>query len=270
MSLFAVDIGNTDIHAGIRHPAGDGWSKILRFPSRSANTTDKWYSMFSPHLAGLLELPTPLRIVACSVVPALTQSFTGFTSRYLDLDPLMVSASIDLGITVATDQPLQTGADRIANAAAAYAEFGGPVIVVDAGTATKVDAVTPNGKFLGGAIAPGLGMSMDALARGAAQLYAVPLEAPSHAIGHNTVDAVQSGVVLGHVHTVDGLVRQISLELGGANAILVTGGFSDLIRPHLRTDTHHRPNLTLDGLEVIASRNPSPPENHSSQTARFV
>lgn len=255
MTLLAVDIGNTNVHVGIREPHLDNWSKTWRFSTHSESTADDWFSLLAPHFSGLAGAFAPSRIIACSVVPALTRSFIEFSRNYLESEPIMASTVLDLGLTVSTDHPRETGADRIVNAAAAFADFGGPVVVIDMGTATKIDAVNKHGQFLGGAIAPGLGITMHALAQRAAQINAVQMTLPMHAIGTNTTSAVQSGVVLGHVKMIDGLVEQVSSELGGTNAVVITGGFSSLIAGIARTVTDHRPNLTLDGLAIIASRN---------------
>jgi type III pantothenate kinase len=256
MALLAVDIGNSNILLAIRQPTEAQWSSTWRLSSRPDQTADEWYSAIAPHLERFDHAPTWSRVVACSVVPALTTSFVEFSRHYLGLEPLIVTASLDLGLIVKTEQPHETGTDRIVNAAAAFADLGGPVVIVDAGTATKIDIVTGDGKFLGGAIAPGLGLAMDSLARHAAQLKTVPMSPPERAIGENTTQAVQSGVILGHAKMIDGMVRQISSEVGGAGAVVMTGGFSGLIAARCETVTHHRPNLTLDGLALIAGRNP--------------
>jgi len=168
----------------------------------------------------------------------------------------MVSPALELGITVSTDQPLETGSDRVVNAAAAFAGYGGPVVVVDMGTATKIDAITADGRFIGGAIAPGLGLAMDALAQRAAQLYAVPLALPERAIGSNTFEAVQAGVVLGQLKLIESLVKQADQELGGARAVVLTGGHANAIAGHTPVITTVRPNLTIDGLRLLAEMNP--------------
>lgn len=256
MPFLAVDIGNSNVHIGFRASGNGPFSKTLRLSSRRDRTAGEWHSLLAPHLAGIVSDSGEMRIVACSVVPALTVTFVEFSQRYLESEPLIVSISLDLGLTVATQHSRETGTDRIANAVAAFADYGGPVIVVDMGTATKIDAVSGNGEFLGGAIAPGLGLSMDALAQRAAQLYSVPLTMPRLAIGTSTLQAVQSGVVLGHAKMVDGLVQQITTELGDITAVVITGGFASVIVDHVPAGAVYRRNLTLDGLSIIASRNP--------------
>jgi type III pantothenate kinase len=256
MPLLAIDIGNTTVHVGIYEPETSSWTTTLRFSSGFDRTADDWFSAFYPHIGNVGTDSGLTRVVCSSVVPALTASFTDFSRRHLELEPLAVSWTIDLGITVTTQPPQATGADRIVNAAAAFAEFGGPVVIVDLGTATKIDVVSAHGKFLGGAIAPGLGLSIDSLAQRTAQLRSVPLSIPDRVIGSNTVEAIQAGVVVGHAKMVDGLAAQAVSELGGANAVVMTGGYSGLLVSSCETATHHRPNLTLDGLALIATMNP--------------
>jgi type III pantothenate kinase len=193
----------------------------------------------------------------CSVVPSITRSLTEFLEDRFGRAPLIVSAQLDLGIEVATDQPLETGADRITNAVAVDALYGRPAIVVDFGTATKVDALDKNGRFLGGAIATGLALSMEALASRAARLYAVPIEIPDAAIGHNTTTAIQAGVVLGHLKMVEGLVEMARQEMGGCETVVLTGGNGRLFADRVPSLGPYEPNLTLDGLRVIASRQPA-------------
>jgi type III pantothenate kinase len=257
MTLLAVDIGNTTVHVGIYDPETGVWAKILRFSSGLDRTDDDWLSAFYAHVGNNAgEDSGWTQVVCCSVVPALTASFADFSRRHLELEPLLVSWTIELGIKVTTQPPQATGADRIVNAAAAFAEFGGPVVTVDLGTATKIDAISADGEFLGGAIAPGLGLSIDSLAQRTAQLRSVPLSFPDQVIGSNTVEAIQAGVVVGHAKLVDGLVAQTVSELGDANAVVMTGGFSGLMFSACVTATHHRPTLTLDGLALIAAMNP--------------
>jgi type III pantothenate kinase len=255
MAMLAVDIGNTNVHIGIAAFKGS-WLWTRRFSTNRRITADEWHSLLSPHLASVPDFSNFPRIVVCSVVPSSTSSFVDYARSYHESEPLIVSVELDLGVRVVTQHPAQTGTDRIVNAGAAFASFGGPVIIVDLGTATKIDAVDRDGGFLGGAISPGLGLKMDSLAQQAAQLYAVPLCVPLRVISSNTTEAIQSGVVLGHIKMVDGLVEQAITELGGAKAVVATGGHSGLVAPGSRTITAHRPNLTLDGLRIISDRNP--------------
>lgn len=168
---------------------------------------------------------------------------------------MSVSVELDLGISVRTDAPGEVGADRLVNAAEAFRRFGGPVIVVDMGTATKIEAIDASGDFLGGVIAPGLGVSMESLTSRAARLFAVPLNLPETVIGKNTVHAVQSGVVAGHLAMIEGMVVRVKTELGGADHVVLTGGFSHALRDGSPIFTDFLPDLTIEGLQMLHRRN---------------
>ena len=168
---------------------------------------------------------------------------------------MVVGPALELGITVGTEAPNETGTDRIANCAAAFARFGGPTIVVDLGTATKIEAITEGGDYLGGVIAPGLGLTLDALATRAARLFAVELKRPAETIGRSTVAAVQSGVVEGHLAMIEGLVERTRSELGEARHVVLTGGYSHVFAEARSVFTEFVPTLTLEGLRLIYRRN---------------
>ena len=155
------------------------------------------------------------------------------------------------GVPVATDNPKEVGADRIVNTLAAHALFGGPCVVVDFGTSTNLDVVSARGEFLGGALAPGIEISVDALAARAAQLSKVEIVRPRSVIGKNTVEALQSGILYGFAGQVDGLVRRIESELGPLRAVVATGGLAPLVVAESETITHHEPHLTLIGLRMV-------------------
>jgi type III pantothenate kinase len=158
-------------------------------------------------------------------------------------------------VPVLTDNPKEVGADRIVNTMAAYSLYGGPSIVVDFGTSTNLDVVSDKGEFLGGALAPGIEISIDALASRAAQLRKVELVLPRSAIGKNTVEALQSGALYGFAGQVDGLVDRITAELGGVTAVIATGGLAAIVLQECSTITHHEPHLTLIGLRLVFERN---------------
>ena len=168
---------------------------------------------------------------------------------------VIVEPGVKTGVPVLTDNPKEVGSDRIINTLAAHAQFGGPCIVVDFGTSTNIDVVSEKGEFLGGALAPGVEISLDALAQRAAQLRKVELTRPRAAIGKNTVEALQSGALYGFAGQVDGLVTRIIAELGGrVTAVVATGGLAPLIVPESGTITHHEPDLTLNGLRLLFER----------------
>ncbi len=253
--FLAIDVGNTNVHIGIAPDLETPWERTFRFSSSRDRTADEWHALLDVHFETLQ--CDDCQVVMCSVVPAITRSLTEFLEERFGNPPLLVTADLPLGIAIATEQPSETGADRITNAVAVDARYGRPAIVVDFGTATKVDALDRQGRFLGGAIATGLSLSMDALASRAARLYAVPIEIPNQAIGRNTTTAIQAGVVLGHLTMVEGLVEMARQELGGCDTVVLTGGNGRLFADRQPSLGPYEPNLTLDGLRVIASRQPS-------------
>lgn len=177
--------------------------------------------------------------------------------RYLGHDPLVVTPAIKTGVRVLTDHPTEVGADRIINALAAYRLYGGPAIVVDFGTATTFDAISAEGDYLGGAIAPGLGIAAEALFSRTAKLPRIQLIAPPAAIGRNTVQAMQSGLILGYVGLIEGLVARIRAELGGRAKVVATGGLAPLLARETDVIKAVEPMLTLEGLWLIYELNHS-------------
>ena len=190
-----------------------------------------------------------------SVVPQVTEAFEQICLRLFKTPPLVVSSGIRTGVRVATDNPREVGADRIVNAAAAHHLYGGPAIVVDFGTATTFDVVADDGSYLGGAIAPGLGISVDALISPTARLRRVGLIRPKSAIGKDTVAAIQSGVVYGHVALVEGMVERIRREIGKPAIAIATGGLAPLVAEATKTIDRIDPDLTLVGLRLIYQLN---------------
>lgn len=252
--LLAVDIGNTSVVLGTFGDEGLTPLARLRLTSRREQTTDEWSGLIEPFWRGVAGRAgeTAVAVVA-SVVPPITPPLIEVCRDRLGLPTTLFDASLDLGIAVRTDRPGETGADRLANAVAAFHRFGGPAIVVDVGTATKVDAVSVTGEFLGGAIAAGPGLAMDALARGAARLYGVDPVLPERAIGSNTVAAIQAGVMLGHLKMIEGLVEIARTELGGTPTVVLTGGGAAPFAGRSALIDRYEPDLTLQGL-VIARR----------------
>lgn len=251
--LLVLDIGNTNITAGIYD--GRGLLHHWRLPTARELTADalavQMQGLLALHGIALGDLEGPA--VSC-VVPALVAPVTEMARRYLGAEPLFVGPDTDTGITIAYRRPQEVGADRIVNAAAAYARWGGPVIVVDFGTATTVDAVSDRGEYLGGAIAPGVAISVAALFRQAALLPRIELAPPARAIGGDTVSSMQSGIVFGFAGQVDALVRRIAAEMGGRPRVIATGGLASLIAPACETLDALEPNLTLDGLRLVYER----------------
>ncbi|TMK65043.1 MAG: type III pantothenate kinase [Actinobacteria bacterium] len=193
-------------------------------------------------------------VAIASGVPRVTAELRRMTERYLGLHALVLEPGVRTGMPILYDNPKEVGADRIANAVAAYELYGGPSIVVDFGTANTVEAISEKGEYLGGAIFPGIEISMDALFERAAALRRVELVPPKHVIGKSTVESIQSGSLYGFAGQVDAIVDRFQVELGEC-AIVSTGGLAEAIMPFSRTIQHYEPWLTLQGLRIIFERN---------------
>lgn len=251
--LLAIDIGNTNIVFGVHD--GTQWTHHWRVQTVRERMPDEHAVMFHSFLtqAGL-ELRGIQQTILSSVVPQLTRGLAEMVAEHTGRAPVIVSAALDTGIEVRTDQPERVGSDLIANAVAAYDRFRTNCIVVDFGTATTFTAVEAPGILRGAAIAAGLYTVIDALVRRTAQLPQVEVVPPPRAIGRNTVEAMQAGLVLGHLAMVEGLVARIQRELDGAQ-VMATGGLSRALGPHTDCFDAIDPWLTLDGLRLIAERN---------------
>ncbi len=193
-------------------------------------------------------------IAISSVVPRSTAAFREMTEKYFGFKPVVLEPGIRTGMPILTENPREVGADRIANAVAAVDIFGGPVVVIDFGTATTYDAVSAAGEYLGGAIAPGIEISLDALYTRAAALRRVELVEPRNVIGRTTVESIQSGTVFGFAGQVDGICQRLAHELGEPS-VVATGGLADLIAPYTRSIEHVEPWLTLHGLRLVFEKN---------------
>jgi type III pantothenate kinase len=252
--LLAIDVGNTHTVAGVYQ--GEELLHDWRVSTDRAATVDE---LASTH-EGVLQLRggslTAIdHMVVASVVPTLTAGYQGLAEQHLDRPAVVLGPGVRTGMELRIDNPHELGADRIANGVAAYRRFGGPCLVVDFGTSTNFDAVSEDGAFLGGAIAPGIEISVEALIGRAARLFKVDLVAPDHAVGKNTVESLQSGIVFGTVAMVDGLVKRLVAELGPETTVVATGGLAGLVCRFSETIHEHDPFLTLEGLRVIHELN---------------
>ena len=252
--LLAIDIGNTNITVGAFD--GDDLHATFRMSTDARKMADEY--------AILLNQMLPLRGVSreridaaaiCSVVPPLTPIFARLVESYIGVRPLVVGAGTRTGVRVRYDPPRDVGADRIVDAAAAFSAYGGPVIVVDIGTATVLDAVTEDGDYLGGAIAPGISIAADSLFHATAMLRRVELTPPPSAIGRNTVHALQSGLVFGYSELVRGMVSRFKRELGANAKVIATGGLANVIENRPKIFDATDPNLTLTGLKLVYDMN---------------
>ncbi len=254
--LLAVDIGNTNLTCGLF--AGEVLAHTFRLGTRRGLTSDEYAAVL--HQVATLRLPAGTRVtgaVVASVVPPLTACLVDAVSLAFGVRAACVGRDLEVPLPVACDNPKEVGADRLVNAVAACHLFrneppGHGVVVVDFGTATTLDCISPASEYLGGIIAPGPSAALEALIGRTAQLPAVEMAAPPHALGTNTRHAIQSGVVLGHASMVDGLVERLRQELAFPCRTLATGGLASLIRQHCRTIQRVEPDLTLLGLRLLS------------------
>ncbi len=252
--LLAVNVGNTETSLGVFRDRELAWRwRMATVPERTADELAVLFGGFLEH-QGLSFDRHLTGVVVSSVVPSATEALREMVRRYFGFSAVVVEAGVKTGIPVLVDNPREVGADRVVNALAAYTKYGGPAVVVDVGTATTFDAVSENGEYVGGAIAPGIRISARALYEQTARLVLVELSAPRTVIGKNTVEALQSGLVFGHAAMVDGVVERMAKELGDPT-VVVTGGLAPVILPEARTIDHHDPWLTLEGLRVIFEKN---------------
>jgi len=252
--LLTVDVGNTNTVLGIFD--GEELVRSWRVKTDPRTTADELWLQFNALVADY-EV-TGLSI--CSTVPATLRELRTMIASYFSRIPTtIVEPGTKTGVPLLVDNPKEIGADRIVNTLAAHVLYGGPAIVVDFGTSTNLDVVSPKGEFLGGALAPGIEISVDALAARAAQLRKVELIRPKSVIGKNTVEALQSGTIFGFAGQVDGLVDRITAELAQsydqAPTVIATGGLAPLIIGVAETIDEHEPDLTLIGLRLIHERN---------------
>jgi type III pantothenate kinase len=231
---------------------GDKLSESWRIKTDARNTADE----MALQLRGLLADQSIDGIAICSTVPAVLHELRSLVERYYPrVTTVIVEPGTRTGVPLLYDNPREVGADRIVNSLAAFHLHGGPAIVVDFGTSTNFDVVSAKGEFLGGALAPGIEISIDALAARGARLFKVELARPRSVIGKSTVEALQSGLLYGFTGQVDGVVRRIMAELGTSAQVVATGGLAPLVLAESETIQHHEPDLTLIGLRLVFERN---------------
>ena len=254
--LLAIDIGNTNIYLGLYHSGS--WQISWRARTVPEKMPDEYAVLVRNFLSSAdLGYRAVTSVIISSVVPMLTLSFTEMVQKYLQVEPLVLTHKTNIGIEIRIDQPQQAGADRIANAAAAAALYGGPAIVIDFGTATNFDVLSEDNAYVGGAITTGPNLAMDALVNRAARLHKVDLQPPPNAVGTNTIHAMQSGLFWGYIAMIEGLTARIKAGMNTDKPIKViaTGGLSRLFNEHTDVFDVMEPELTLEGLRIIHELN---------------
>jgi type III pantothenate kinase len=255
--LLAVDVGNTETTIGVFDRAE--LVKTWRMATQPERTADELGLLFSAFM-GMERLSFDRNVTGVavgSVVPRATQALREMVSNYFYFDPVIVGPGIKTGMPILIDNPKEVGADRICGAVAAYEAFGGPAVVCDLGTATTFDAISADGAYLGGAIAPGMAISANALVAMTAQLKRVEFVAPDRLIGKSTVEAIQSGVVLGYASLIEGMIEKFRKELEAPAKTILTGGLADVMAANLTGIDVVDPWLVLKGLRIVFDRNTS-------------
>lgn len=260
--LLTVDVGNTQTVIGLYDhdvpgvTADDGLVEHWRVSTDHDRTGDEFAAMLGNFMSfARIDFDDLSGVAVCSGVPRVQATLRALAARYLDFEPIIIGPGIRTGMPILYDNPREVGADRIANAIATYELYGGPAIIVDFGTGNNFDIVSSKGEFLGGAIAPGIEVSMDALVGRASALSSIELIEPRNVIGKSTSESLQSGAVYGFAASVDGMVARFQYELGGDAVVVATGGLAPVIAPVASSIEHVEPHLTLHGLRIVHARN---------------
>lgn len=255
--LLVIDAGNTNIVFAVHDPSG--WRGVWRIRTDAQRTSDE-YAVWLNSLLTLsgLKREEIARAVIGTVVPAALYHLRRLCRDWFSVEPLIARASLDWGFEIKIDQPNEVGADRLLNAMAGHQHFGGPLIVVDFGTATTFDVVDVDGAYMGGVICPGINLSLEALHQAAARLPRIGIGRPQAVIGRSTVPAMQSGMYWGYIGLIEGLLTRIKAEFGGQMKVVATGGLAPLFAEGTTMIEHMAPDLTLDGLRMLAERNLAP------------
>jgi type III pantothenate kinase len=255
--LLVVDAGNTNIVFAVHD--GSDWRGRWRIATEAQRTSDE-YAVWLLALLGHsgLKREQVARAVIGTVVPAALYHLRRLCRDWFDVEPLIARSSLDWGFEIRMDNPDEVGADRLLNALAAHRHYKGPLVVIDFGTATTFDVVAKDGAYVGGVIAPGINLSIEALHRAAARLPRIGIGRPHSVIGRSTVPAMQSGIYWGYVGMIEGMVARIQAEFGAKLKVIATGGLAPLLAEGTTVIERIDPDITLEGLRMLAERNPAP------------
>ncbi|MDQ3443378.1 MAG: type III pantothenate kinase [Chloroflexota bacterium] len=257
--LLVVDVGNTNTVFGLFPADAPQIVATARMSTRRDRMPDEWYAILAPVLESVHVTPDLVTgMVISSVVPSVTRWLTAMSQDRLGVEPMIVTVDLELGIGIDYPQPQEIGADRLVNSLAAHRKYGGPLISIDFGTAINFDVVDVHGNYIGGALAPGLIVALDAMTARAARLFTVDLVTPDHAIARSTTEAIQSGMMLGYLSLIEGMIVRMKAELEGDPTVIVTGGYSDIFANASPMIDHFEPDLTIEGLRLVHQLNRTP------------
>ena len=252
--LLAIDIGNTNVAVGIFQ--GEKLIKHWKIRTDREKTCDEYgMSLLNLFAFSDLKIDDIKSVIFSSVVPPLTPVFQELSQNLFQIKALVVGPGLKTGMPILYENPLEVGADRVVAAVAAFEKYGGPSIVVDFGTATTFDAISAKGEYLGGAIAPGIQISAEALFLKTAKLPRIEIRKPDKAIGRTTVSSMQSGLYFGYIGLVSNIIEEVKRELGKETSVISTGGFAVQICQKIKSIDFHEPYLVLEGLRILHERN---------------